>query len=292
MGRPWRVSLLRAINPDGSLLWPEVANLEEYQAIWESGGHAYFQAIWMQDPSGLAGEVFNPEWFQDFAMPYTTAEQPSTVNPGRMVTLRAAEMLREGLVQAILPDIRELESLQAHDLAIKQKETSDFYARVNGYVGRDGALYVHEVRQARLSDLKMIEDMVLAGTKYRCRAIGIESTGFQSLLFQQASREHPLPFIELDAAGRDKVLRARPLADHFERRKVFLLYGARWNAMLRYQLMEFPGGAHDDLTDALAYMFEMSLGYSPGQLAALASAQEELRKRLNRGERLSDAVGT
>lgn len=291
-GRPWRATVLRAINPDGSILWPDHNSLEQYRDIYESGGSALFKAIWLQDPSGLAGEVFHPEWWQEFAMPGQTEQQPSEVRPGHVVTLTAEDMLREGLVQAILPDLRRLVSLQAHDLAIKASETSDFYARANCYTAVGGEMYVHEVRLAKLTDLEMVADMAEAGLRYRCRAIGVESNGFQSLLFQQAKRDHGrLPWKELEPAGRDKVIRARPFADHMERRKVYFLYGARWSQAVRYQLLEFPGGAHDDGVDTLSYLHEMAIRYTPGQFQELAQVQEELRKLAQGGGKLSDALG-
>lgn len=279
-GRPWRASLLRAINPDGTILWPGHNDLESYRDIHDSGGSALFMAIWLQDPSGLAGEIFHAEWFQDFAMPSQTEQQPSKMYPGTNVTLTAKDLLREGLVQAILPDVRSLASLQASDLAISAKETADFYARLNCWTDREGNLYIHDAFQARaMTDLQMVEDMARAGRKYRCSAIGIESNAFQSLLFQQARRAHGgLPWVELDPAGRDKVMRARPFADHFERSKVFMLYGARWSQTLRYQYMQFPGGAHDDLCDAGSMLFELALRYSPGGFQGLGSMLEELRK--------------
>lgn len=283
--------MLRAINPDGTILWPDHNSLEQYRDIFESGGSALFKAIWMQDPSGLSGEVFHPEWWQEFAVPGQTEQQPSEVRPGHMVTLSDQELLREGVVQAILPDIRRLTSLQAHDLAIKQSETADFYARANCYTGHNGEMYVHDMRLAKLTDLEMVADMAGAGRRYHCRAIGVESTGFQSLLFQQAKREHGrLPWKELDTAGRDKVIRARPFADHMERRKVYFLHGARWTQAVRYQLLEFPGGAHDDAVDTLAYLFEMAAVYTPGQFQELAQAQADLRKLIRAGGGLHDVL--
>lgn len=284
LGRPWRACILRALHPDGSILWPEHNSLEQYRDIYESGGSALFLSIWLQDPSGLAGEVFHPEWIQEFCYPSTTEVQPSAVNPGRDVILTAKELLAEGLVQAILPDIRLLVSLQAHDLAIKQTQTADYYVRCNGYASRTGELFIHDVRQAKLTDLEMVDDMAQAGRRYRARAIGVESVGFQSLMFRTAKREHGrLPFVELDPEGRDKVMRARPLADHCERRKVYLLYGARWSQVVTAQLLSFPGGAHDDIVDAMAYLYEMAGKYALGDFADLSRAQEHIRRAVRTG---------
>jgi predicted phage terminase large subunit-like protein len=287
--RPWRVTIMRAVNPDGSLIWPEHLSLEQYRSVYHSGGSAKFMAIHMQDSSGLAGDIFNPLHFQDFAHPNYTERQPSEQRPGQWVTLSAKDLLEKGEIQAILPDVRTLTPLQSHDLAISQRETADQYVRCDFYASRAADMYIDDVYADRLTDLEMMKDIATAGRAYRCRAIGIESHAFQSLLLKQARRDYPnLPIIELDPAQRDKVVRARPAADHFERRRVYLRRGARWNQDVRFQLEAFPNGAHDDIPDAIAYAFEMCLKYAPGGWQQLAAAQEDMRS--NRDRSISEAL--
>src|SRR5579859_6246017 len=101
VGRPWNVTILRAISPAGGLTWPEHNDLEAYRDIWESGGSAYFNTVWMQDPSGLAGEVFRPDWFAYYVHPSYAEDRPSSTRPGMTVTVTANDMLAAGEIAAI-----------------------------------------------------------------------------------------------------------------------------------------------------------------------------------------------
>jgi predicted phage terminase large subunit-like protein len=297
-GKPWSVTLFKAINADGTLLWPEHNSIEAYRALWQSGSPALFRSVWLQDPSGLAGELFHPEWFKYFC--YADATTRVHSESGRLRTLDARQMLEDGLVDKILERPAECVALQAHDLAISQSQMADFYARVNILAGRDGDIHVTDVYRAKLTDLQMIDDMT-ADRRPKPRAIGVEAVGFQQIVLNAAKREvRHLPFIAVGpyknepnrrskyAVGtqppavktpRDKVMRARPLADHFERGQVYLLYGAHWEQATRFELMAFPSGTHDDVVDAMAYCFELAGSYAFGRRwGELTRVQEQLRR--------------
>lgn len=292
-GRPWNVTILRAIQPDGSLTWSDHNQLTDYQEIWESGGGAYFNTVWMQDPSGLAGEVFKSEWFRYFAHPSYSESRQSATRPGQLVTVTASDLLAEGEIQAIIPDLRGMLSLQACDLAIRQHDSADWYVRVNAYASRESELYIEDVQRARLNETEMVEDILRASERYNAKAIGIESVAFQSLVFRLVARRSQRHFVELDPAGRDKVLRARPLAARYQMGRVYHLYGARWLKPFEFELQEFPGGRWDDQVDSAAYVHELAVRFSPDTWRNAAAVQEGLRRRrrldevLVTGDRLS-----
>ena len=291
------MTLLRALRADGTLTWPEHNDIDAYRDIWESGGSAYFNTVWMQDPSGLDGAVFRPDWFAYYAHPSYLEERPSAVRPGRTVVLTAADLLAAGEIQRVIPDLRELVSLQACDLAIKQSDSADYTARVNAYASRDGELFFEDVNQARFTETEMVEDILRASTKFNAKAIGIESVAFQSLVFRMVARRSQRHFVELEPAGRDKVLRARPLAARYQMGKVFHLHGARWRKTYEFQLAEFPGGRHDDLVDAAAYLHEMAVKYHPDTWRDVHEVQRDLRRRrtidevIPRGEGVRSHMG-
>jgi predicted phage terminase large subunit-like protein len=81
--------------------------------------------------------------------------------------------------------------------------------------------------------------------------IGIESSAFQLSIVQEARRAG-LPVREL-RADRDKVARALTLAARMEGGQVFFEAEARYLEALEAELLSFPAGRHDDMTDALAY---------------------------------------
>lgn len=277
-GRPWNVTLLRALRSDGTLTWPEHNDMDAYRDIWESGGSAYFNTVWMQDPSGLSGEVFRPDWFAYYCHSSYIEERASSTRPGQTVALTADDLLSSGEVQRVMPDRREMVSLQACDLAIRQTDTADYYARVNVFASREGELYVEDVHQARLTETEMVEDILRASARFNARAVGIESVAFQSLVFRMVARRSQRHFVELDPAGRDKVLRARPLAARYQQGRVFHLHGARWRKTYEFQLTEFPGGRHDDMVDAAAYVHEMAVRYHPDSWREVQEIQASLRR--------------
>lgn len=242
-GKPWRQTILRAINPDGTVLWPERMQIETYQRLWDSGGSALFNAVQMQDASGIAGDIFDMENFQSFC--YADYVDPDT-------GWDAEELLAQGRVQAIAPDVREMFPIQAHDLAVKKTETADYYARWNGYGSRDHKIYVAHVHQARLNFRERIGDITKGADRYHPIAVGIESNAFQSDTFEEVRRTSFHPFVEV-VASQDKVMRARPLAARYESRDVYHLYNAKWRPIFEAQLASFPGGAHDDMVDAAAH---------------------------------------
>lgn len=297
-GKPWSVTLLKAINADGSLLWPEHNSLEQYRALWQSGSPALFRSVWLQDPSGLAGELFHPEWFRHFCYADASVRVPRA--NGRWWAMNAQQMRQEGLVDRVLEKPSACVALQAHDLAISTKEMGDYYARANILASRDGDVYITEVYRSHLTLRQMIADMTAERTP-RPRAIGVEAVAFQEVILDLARDEaRHLPFVAVgpskrepheshrhqvgrtpapSRAPRDKVTRARPLADHFERGKVFLLYDAPWEQATRYELMAFPSGANDDVVDALAYAFELAGDYAFGRSwNDIARAQQQLQE--------------
>lgn len=277
-GRPWRVTILRALNPDGSVLWPEHTPFDHYRRLYESGGGPLFMATFMQDPSGLAADIFKPEWFQWFCHADYVEERPSATRPGQRVRVSAQELLAEGRVQFVARDRRELIALQASDLALKQSQTADYYARCNAYATRDGKLLIEHVYQDRLTETEMVKDMVKAGQHYKPRAIGVESVSFQALVFRLAVRTAHLPFKELDPERLDKVIRARALAARYQAHAVYHLYGARWLQKFEYQLQDFPKAPHDDMVDAAVYCYELAVAYAGSNFSELGRIQQELRR--------------
>lgn len=278
-GRPWNVTILRAIQPSGQLTWPDHNKLSDYQEIWESGGSAYFNTVWLQDPSGLAGEVFRPEWYRYYAHPKYAEERPSATRPGQFVTVTADDLLAEGEIHTIIPDLREMVSLMACDLAIKQADTADWYARQNAYASRHGELFVEDVYRGRHNEMEMVDEIISAAARFKAKAIGIESVAFQSLVFRMVARRSQKHFVELEPAGRDKVLRARPLAARYQQGKVYHLYGARWRKAFEYELQEFPGGKWDDQVDAAAWVHELAVKHHPDTWREVLELQRDMRRR-------------
>jgi predicted phage terminase large subunit-like protein len=276
--KAWAVTILRAVNPDGTPIWPEGGGIEDYRRLWQSGGAAMFNAVFQQDPSGLAGEVFHPEWFRYYA-PADFVSKPSRFGEAG---LPASELLARGLIQAILPTDEKLGSAQGHDLAISKKEAADYYARVNMLSSRAGDLYVQDAYQDRLTTKKMLYDMAdAAHRRFKAKVVGVPEEVLEDALLELAAILKVgslIPWKPIPHEGLDKVTRARPLAAKYENGQVYHLYGARWLSWFEPQMTAFPGGAHDDAVDAAAVCHEAISAFRPGDWAKAAALMEEIRK--------------
>lgn len=288
--KPWSVTILRALNPDGTVLWPGMMSLDAYADLYNSGGSALFLATRMQDPSGLAGAVFRPEWFQWYVH--------ADYRDARGTT--AQELLADGQVQAILPPPEALIPGLAADLAISQEETADNYARAMGYGDALGNIWIEDVIQLGQRDLtpeKMLDDLIFTATGKQVRTAGLESTHFQALMSWLVNKTAPsIPWRDLGPRGAgktgepgkgrllDKVTRARMgLQPAYERRKVYHRLDMPKRQEFETTLIGFPGAAHDDMVDAVMYLWECLHVIDPGTYQDVSDLMQELRTRAGAG---------
>jgi predicted phage terminase large subunit-like protein len=61
----------------------------------------------------------------------------------------------------------------------------------------------------------------------------------------------------------DKVVRARPLQGRLQQGKVILPADQPWVDQLIQEFLRFPGGLHDDMVDAAAWLVRMVLNHAP-----------------------------
>jgi predicted phage terminase large subunit-like protein len=283
-GKPWRVTTIRALYPDGSLLWDVPGRLQEYRDFYQTEGGAAFAAIFMQDPSALAGDVFNPDWFAYWVPP-----------PANEVEAEHVRHLMEiGEVQKILPAPTAISRGMGIDLAISKKDTADYWARVSGWVSVEGDLFIDSVRRARMSPLKIIEEVMQhAGydKRYpRAKVIGINEDMMEQVVLEilpLVKGAGKMPWVPVPHESQDKVVRARPLAARYEFGKVFHRYGAPWLSGFEAELASFPGGPFDDQVDAAVALWEVLSVYQPSDWKQLL----ELNKAMRVEQQLPTAPG-
>ncbi len=133
---------------------------------------------------------------------------------------------------------------------------ADYLAAVVLGIASDGDWYVIEAPRARLDFSAQLELLARLARQHRPSVIGIETVAYQLAAVQEMRRRFRLPVIALRPRG-GKLLRAQSLA-------AWLAAGRLWlpptPGPLTDELLAFPHGQHDDLTDALGYACELAAG--------------------------------
>jgi phage terminase large subunit-like protein len=253
----WPSITRKAIQDDGTALWPAVYSLEELAKIRADLGSAIFDLQMQNDPSGMGGNIFKREWFN-------------------WVDIVPAGARRVGL-----------------DLAATKGERSDYTAAVEVVEDiTDNTLYFVGAFAARLDEghrkwltgrnddgsyaetvgdnppgprllwpIKLLPRGFCGASGYpevprQLSALNIEATQHQSTFVREMLSQTRLPASPVYPDS-DKVTRSRTLAARFEGRKVYFLRGAPGMGTgatdlgeFPRQLLSFPNGEHDDLVDA------------------------------------------
>jgi predicted phage terminase large subunit-like protein len=247
----WPVMLRRAIQDDGTALWPDYWSLERLEAQRAELGSAIFDLQYQNDPTGMGGNIFRRDWFR--------------------------------YVDHVPDGARSL----GMDLAASSKERSDYTAAVEWVEDSEGNLYLVGAWRERLDEghrrwLTGLEDggapattgPAIAGPRllwpteslpagfagmtdrYPAArplvAVNIEATQYQSTFVRELLARTGLPARAI-YPDKDKVTRARTLAARYEAGKVFHLRNALGREAFEAEAVAFPNGRNDDLVDAAVY---------------------------------------
>jgi predicted phage terminase large subunit-like protein len=213
------------------------------------------------DPLGRApGEALCPDRYDAVWM----EAKKSTSGPRSFAALYQQRpvpleglLLRTDRVEHSEADPASLRIYQAWDLAISQKATADYTACAT--VGVDGAQNAHLLHlwRGRVSFDQTVQKMAEMAEAWKPQQVGIETVGYQSAAFQEASRRHMLPFREVKA-DRDKVTRAQLLAARIDAGKFFANRKAAWWPGFEEEAIGFPAGKHDDMVDAVVHALALA----------------------------------
>lgn len=202
-----------AISKDGISIWPNKMPMEWLEKKRKAMGTAIFNTQYQNDTTMMVGKIFKHEWFKYYDS---------------------------------LPE--KLFIVQGIDLAIAQKNTSDYFCIAT--VGKDefGRVYLIDLYKERLTFLQQAMKIIEKNNQFRPRRVFIEANAYQSAqsqLLQVISNVPVKPVITL----RDKVTRAWTLSSKFENGNVFF---PKWGVQeLTDNLILFPDCEHDDDFDAL-----------------------------------------
>ena len=212
---------MRALQPDGSSLWPDMFPADLLEQIKAEMGSIIFNLQYQNDVElAKQGNIFKYEWIQFYS--------PEDLPAGLKVFMGV-------------------------DLAISQKETADYFAVCTIGLDPDNNIYVLDVYRGRHTFQQQVEIIKTKNQLWQPLRIGVESNAYQQALAQVLKTEM-LPVSEIKTT-KDKVTRAQLTSALFENKKVFLK--PTMNDFIE-ELLLFPDSEHDDQFDAFDFAVQIS----------------------------------
>ena len=223
----------------------------------------------LDDPLGRAeGESLWPERWSSKRMRATRAVMSgpqgryewNALFRGEPTDRESNEELMRNLRYIDASDLpKDLEQCRSWDLAVTDKETSDFNSGVRGgFHKATGLFYISHVwkKQSRWhstrQSINTLADLDGAG-RIRMEAIG----AFESLFEEIREDRRGKDMVSMFKPTKNKMTRATPWMAAVEAGKVVLVRGA-WNRDFVEELCDFPTGKHDDQIDATSGLWEMT----------------------------------
>jgi predicted phage terminase large subunit-like protein len=247
---------------EGEALCPERFPAKKLRRMRRKMGEAAFSSLHQQRPAPASGLVFKSEWFRY----YTTREHP---------------IIENGLAIPTRPETFTNSAISI-DCSFKDKSTSDFVAGLVG--GRRGAnCYI-------LPD-HIHDRLDFPATIKATRGLSARNPdATHKLVEDKANGPAVIATLKSEIAGLigvepegDKVSRAHAVTHMFESGNVWFPHPsiAPWVKKLVLELLQFPLGAHDDLTDALTQL----LRRFDRQIQAEEAERERVRRSSGRSVR-------
>jgi predicted phage terminase large subunit-like protein len=217
----WSVVYKSAINPDGSLFFPERLSAEFLQAQKQNLGSYSFANQYMNEIIPEELQTFKKHWLKYYT---------------------------------VLPSV-PLFHFAFIDPAIGQKKTSDYTGIVVIAVDPDTNWYVRVARRERMTPSQIVNTCFDIQKEYSCLGIGVESVAYQEALIYMLNEETMRRQIMLPIKAfvpptdRTKEARIRGLVPRYEWGRVYHCQGLY---DLETELLQFPRGSHDDIVNGLA----------------------------------------
>jgi predicted phage terminase large subunit-like protein len=211
----WPNSVLKAIQHDGSVLWPEYWSLEKLEERRDAIGTIFFNCQYQNDPTGMEGELLKSSWLHDWEnLPTSNCTYYAGVDPS----------LGEG-------DYFGIATL-AYDRTINQAYLVDVWAEHMPFP---------TILKTKLP---------LLHSQYRYAKMYMETNFWQKLLMQMPEL-HGYPIVPIQTV-KDKESRFIPMSSHFESKRVLvnpLINNQKSEFWLEW--VQFPHGQHDDALDCV-----------------------------------------
>lgn len=220
----WSLVYKRAIEPDGSLLFPERLTREFLDSARKSMGSYFFANQYQNEVIPEDEKSFRPEWLR------TYKEIPENTHRFAFI-----------------------------DPAIGQKKHHDFTAICVVDVDYQGNWYLRLAQRYKITPTEIINKMFELQDRFQLQGIGVEAIAYQEALLyfldqEMHKRAKILPVKGIHYRGLTKQARILGLVPRFEWGRIFVAPGQR---DFEDEYSTFPRGTFDDLLDALASLEEI-----------------------------------
>lgn len=216
----WSVVYKRAIQDDGSLLFPERLTQEFLDSQRRSMGSYLYANQYQNEIIPEDAQTFKKHWFKYYV------ELPDRVHTFGFI-----------------------------DPAISEADTADYTGFTIISVDTEQNWYVRYAHRERINPTELIDRAFRLCERYNVMTMGVEDVAFQRAIihfaFEEMKRRNKRIPITGVKRGSDKTkeMRILGLVPRFEFGTIFMSQGLH---DLERELLEFPRGAHDDVLDALA----------------------------------------
>lgn len=239
----------RAINHDGSLLFPSRLSLEELDKIKKKQGSRIFSAQYLNEPVDDESATFKRD----------------------NIVRRDWELVKD----------RPMNWYMMVDPSF-EGPYSDFAALVIAGMDHQRDLYVRHVLRKKMTYADIIDNIFDLYTRYKPVAIGMKIIGSAKSLSYELNNEQKrrgtwLPIREIKDQKNSKEERIKGLAPFYEFGHIFHIKDCPQLDDLEYELIHFPRGKHDDVIDALASVLDMA---SAPNSRMVSRVENEPRRRL------------
>lgn len=221
----WRTVYKRAINEDGTLLFPERLSQEFLDNALRSMGSWLFANQYLNEIIPPGEQPFKTEWF----------------------------------LKAPIPD-GPLHTFAFIDPALSEQEGSDYTGLVVVSVDREQNWYIRAAKRYRVTPTELVDMCFRVADEFKLMCLGVEDVAYQKALIYMLAEEMrrrgkiiPVKGIN-PGTDRSKEMRIMSLVPRFEWSRVFMTAPC---PDLELELAQFPRGKHDDLADALSSIEEI-----------------------------------
>lgn len=216
----WSVVYKKAIQDDGSLLFPERLTKDFLDKARRTMGSYLFANQYQNEIIPVEEQTFKPHW-------------------NRFYEALPNDVLHFGFI----------------DPAISEADTADYTGIVVIAVDCEQNWYVRYAVRLRINPTELIDMAFRLCAQFNIQLLGVEDVAFQKAIIHFAHEEMKrrnkhIPILGVPrGTTTTKEMRILGLVPRFEWGTLFLSQGLH---DLELELAEFPRGAHDDTLDALA----------------------------------------